>query len=181
MESTTESKENRAHEGRALYSKTEYGVNYVNVNEGSWTENDEVEAWKAADQAKEEWDSAEREKTRNRSQVGAEAYEMKEMPTEKLKAIYDETRRKVREGNRHAKLQNPTWEIAQRTQNNDSAYEDKELRFKERDEKSRRDDNRDTDWYQNVRNIEELGEQLGYTERNYKNYLVGSSHDLTLN
>jgi len=110
-------------------------------------------------------------KTRNRGQVGAEEYEMKEMPTEKLKAIYDETRRKVRESNRYAKLQNPTWEIAQRTQNNDSTYEDKELRFKERDEKSRRDDNRDTDWYQNVKNIAELGEQLGYTERHYKNVL----------
>jgi hypothetical protein len=72
-----------------VHYKTEYGVNYVNINEGSWTENEEAEAWKAADQAKVEWDSAEREKTRNRGQVGAEAYEMKEMPTEKLKAIYD--------------------------------------------------------------------------------------------
>ena len=156
---------------KEVHYKTEYGVNYVNVNEDSWTENEEAEAWKAADQAKEEWDSAEREKTRNRGQVGADEYEIKEMPTEKHKAIYDETRRKVREANRYAKLQNPTWEIAQRTQNNDSTYEDKELRFKERDEKSRRDDNRDTDWYQNVRNIAELGEQLGYTERHYKNVL----------
>ncbi len=50
-------------------------------------------------------------------------------------------------------------------------FEDKELRLKERDEKSRRDDNRDTDWYQNVRNVAELGEQLGYTEKHHKNVL----------
>jgi hypothetical protein len=29
-------------------------------------------------------------------------------------------------------LENPTREVAQRTQNNDSAYEDKELRFRDR-------------------------------------------------
>ncbi len=106
---------------KEMHYKTEYGVNYVNVSEASWTENEEAEGWKATDQAKEEWDSAEREKTRNRGQVGAEPYEMKEIPTEKLKAIYDETRRKVREGNRQDKPENPTWEVAQRTQNNDSA------------------------------------------------------------
>jgi hypothetical protein len=33
---------------------------------------------------------------------------MKEIPTKKLKAVYDETRRKVREHNRQAKLENPT-------------------------------------------------------------------------
>jgi hypothetical protein len=103
--------------------------------------------------------------------VGEEPYEMKEMPAERLKAIYENTRRKVRESNRHAKLENPRWEVAQRTQNNDSTYEDKELRFKERDEKNKRDDNRDTDWYQNIRNIAELGEQPGYTEKHYKNVL----------
>ncbi len=154
-----------------LHFKTEYGINYVNTHEASWLDNEEAEGWKAADQAKEEWDTAEKEKNRNKGQVGEDQYEMKEIPTEKLKAVYDETRRKIREHNRQAKLENPIWKIAQRTQNNDSAYEDNELRFKERDEKSRRDDNRDTDWYQNVRNVAELGEQLGYTEKHYKNVL----------
>jgi hypothetical protein len=93
------------------------------------------------------------------------------MQAERMKSIYESTRRRVRESNRHAKLENPTSEVAQRTQNNDSTYEDKELRFKERDEKNRKDDNRDTDWYQNIRNIAELGEQLGYTEKHYKNVL----------
>jgi hypothetical protein len=49
------------------------------------------------------------------------------------------------------------WEILQRTQNNNSAYEDKELRFKERDDKNKRDDHGETDWYQNIQNIAELG------------------------
>jgi hypothetical protein len=156
---------------KEIHFKCEYSINYVNTNEASWLDNKEAEGWKAADQARDEWDSAEREKNRNRAQVGEEPYEMKEMPAERLKAIYENTRRKVRENNRHAKLENPTWEVAQRTQNNDSTYEDKELIFKERDEKNRRDDNRDTDWYQNIRNIAELGEQLGYTEKHYKNVL----------
>jgi hypothetical protein len=47
-----------------VHYKNEYGVNYVNVNEASWTENEEAEGWKAADQEKEEWDSAEREKNK---------------------------------------------------------------------------------------------------------------------
>jgi len=67
--------------------RIEYGVNNVNTNEASWTENEESEGWKAADQAKEEWDSAEREKTKNRAQVGAEQYKVKEIPTEKLNAM----------------------------------------------------------------------------------------------
>jgi len=156
---------------KEVHFKCEYSINYVNTNEASWLDNEEAEGWKAADQAKDEWDAGEREKNRNRGQVEEEPYEMKEMPAERLKAIYENTRRKVRESNRHAKLENPRWEVAQRTQNNDSTYEDKELRFKERDEKNKRDDNRDTDWYQNIRNIAELGESLGYTEKHYKNVL----------
>jgi hypothetical protein len=142
MERVAESKEKGTHERCTLQN----GIwrKLRNTHEGLWLDNEEAEGWKAADQAKEEWDAAEKEKNRNRGQVGEEQYEIKEIPTEKLKAVYDETTRKVREHNRQAKLENPIWEIAQRTQNNDSAYEDKELRFKERDEKSRRDDNRDT-------------------------------------
>jgi hypothetical protein len=156
---------------KEVHFKCEYSINYINTNEASWLDNEEAEGWKAADQAKDEWDAAERERNRNRAHAGDEPYEMKEMPAEKLKAIYENTRRKVRENNRQAKLENPRWEVAQRTQNNDSTYEDKELRFKERDEKNKRDDNRDTDWYQNIRNIAELGETLGYTEKHYKNVL----------
>jgi hypothetical protein len=85
---------------------------------------------------------------------------MKEMSHEKAKKCYEETKRKVREKNRLAKLENPTWEIAHRTLNNDSVYEDKELRLKERHEKNKRDGNRGTDWYQNVENIADLGVQL---------------------
>ncbi len=90
-----------------VHFKTEYGVNYVNTHEALWLDNEEAEGWKAADQAKEEWDAAEKEKNRNRGQVGEEQYEIKEIPTEKLKAVYDETRRKVKEHNRQAKLENP--------------------------------------------------------------------------
>ena len=62
-------------------------------------------------------------------------------------------KRRLRKYNREARLTQPKWVVADRTQNNDAQYEDKELRFKERDERNRKDDIRDTDWVQNIKNI----------------------------
>ncbi len=68
---------------KEVHFKCEYSINYVNTNEASWLDNEEAEGWKAADQAKDKWDAGEREKNRNRGQVGEEPYEMKEMPAER--------------------------------------------------------------------------------------------------
>jgi hypothetical protein len=108
--------------------------------------------------------------SRNRG-AGAEPYKELEMPVEEQKKLYEETKRKIRAHNRKARLENPVWKIVQRTQNNDSAYEDKELRFKEKDEKNKRDENRDTDRYQNIQNIANRGSQLGYTDKQYKHVM----------
>ena len=92
------------------------------------------------------------------------------MTKDDLTRIFDETKREIRFGNRKAMRHSPVWEVAARTQNNDSTYEDKELRFKDREDKSRKEEHRETDWYQNIQNISELGGQLGYTERYSKTY-----------
>jgi hypothetical protein len=58
--------------------------------------------------------------------------------------ILEETKREIRQKNRKAQKHNPVWEITARTQNNDSTYEDKELRFKDREDKNKKDENRFT-------------------------------------
>ncbi len=85
--------------------------------------------------------------------------------------MYEEVKRKVRTQNRNARLENPEWEVVKRTQNNYSAYKEKELCFREKDEKNRRDKNRDTEWYHNLQNIANLGLHQGYTNKQYKHVL----------
>ena len=149
-----------------MHFKVEYGVNYINTNAKSYTQKEEEEAWKEVDKRKEEWDAREEARAAEN-----ETYEAKEMSLDEQRRILEGVKRRIRIENRKARVEPATWEIVQRTQNNDSAYEDKELRFKEKDERFKREETRDTDWYQNIQNIAELGAQLGYTEKHYKNVL----------
>jgi hypothetical protein len=153
-----------------VHYKTEYGVNYVNGIRKSWIVNEDAEAWKAVDAARDDYDR--KEDRRLDSLREGEEKTRKEISNDDLITIFDETKRRVRKKNREARLVQPKWVIAERTQNNDAQYEDKELRFRERDEKNRKDDSRDTDWVQNIKNIAKLGEQLGYTEKHYKSVLA---------
>ena len=153
-----------------VHFKVEYSVNYANINVDSWTVNEEAEAWRTVDNERDKFDIEEKERQKAAA-AASQSYERKQISKEDIAKLYDEAKRHYRRENRVARENQPEWEILQRTQNNDSAYEDKELRFKERDDKNRRDDHGETDWYQNIQNIAELGTQLGYTERHYKNVL----------
>jgi hypothetical protein len=166
---TEELRSNGIEPVKDVHFKTEHSVNYVNTAKKSWTVNEDAEAWKAVDAARDEFDR--KEERRLDSLKEGEEKVKREMSRDDLAILFDETKRKARKKNREAKLVQPKWIIAERTQNNDAQYEDKELRFKERGEKSSKDDIRDTDWFQNVMNIAQLGERLGYTERHYKNVL----------
>jgi hypothetical protein len=166
---TEELRSNGIEPVKDVHFKTEHGINYVNVARKSWTVNEDAEAWKAVDVARDEFDRKE-ERRLNSLREGEEKVR-REISRDDLAILFDETKRKVRKRNRDAKLVQPKWLVAERTQNNDAQFEDKELRFKERNEKSSKDDIRDTDWFQNIMNIAKLGEQLGYTERHYKNVL----------
>ena len=154
-----------------IHYKIEYGVNYANGNQESWTLNEEAEAWKAADSYKENFEKEEDRRQTAQALEGQDRPERKILTREEITLVYDETKRQTRINNRQARLRPPRWEILARSQNNDSSYEDKELRFKEKDEKFKKDDTRDTDWVKNIGNIKRLGEQLGYTERHYKTVL----------
>jgi hypothetical protein len=151
---------------KEIHYKIKYGMNFINTNAKSWTLKEDNEARKEVDKIKEEWDAKERERRAANKQ-----YEPKEMALEEQRRILEGVKRKKGIANREARVEPETWEIVQRTQNNDSAYEDKELRFEEKDDQFKRDENRDIDWYQNVKNIAELGAQLGFTEKHYKHIL----------
>jgi hypothetical protein len=152
-----------------VHFKTENNINYINLNKRSWTVNVEAEAWKAVDDAKDDFER--KEDRRLDALKEGEEKTRKTISNDDLAFVFEETKRRLRKYNREARLTQPKWVVAERTQNNDAQYEDKELRFKERDERNRKDDIRDTDWVQNIKNIAKLGEQLGYTEKHYKNVL----------
>jgi len=172
-----ELKRSEVHPTKDNHFKSEYGVNYINTCKESWTRKEDEAGWTAVDTAKENWerdqDNKKRDHDRKQPVEGAERaeYERKVMTKDDLTRIFDETKREIRLGNRKAMRHSPIWEVAARTQNNDSTYEDKELRFKDREDKSKKEEHRETDWYQNIQNISELGGQLGYTERHFKNVL----------
>jgi hypothetical protein len=145
-----------------IHFKTENCITYINIAKKSWTVNIETEAWKAVDDARDDFER--KEDRRLDALREGEEKTRKTMSNDDLAIVFEETKRRLRKYNREAKLVQPKWIVAERTQNNDAQYKDKELRFKERDKRNRKDDIRDTDWVQNIKNIAKLGEQLGYTE-----------------
>ena len=136
--------------------KTEHGVNYGNTNERSWLVKEEDTAWKEVDIWRD-----------NKVAAGREA----DCTEGNLGRIFADARRQARLANRGARAVEPTWVVLARTQPNDCSYEDRELRFKETDRRDKSQEWRDTDWNQNLANIKNLGEQLGYTEQHYKHVL----------
>jgi hypothetical protein len=48
----------------------------------------------------------------------------REINSDNLAILFDETKRKVRKKNRDAKLVQPKWLVAERTQNNDAQFKD---------------------------------------------------------
>ncbi len=128
-----------------IHFKTENGINYVNGAKKSWTVNVETEAWKAEDDARDDFER--KEDRRLDALREGEEKTRKVISNDDLAIVFEETNRRLRKYNREAKLIQPKWVLAERTQNNDAQYEDKELRFKERDERNRKDDIRDTTGY----------------------------------
>jgi hypothetical protein len=114
-----------------IHFKTENRINYINIAKKSWTVNIEAEAWKAVDDARDDFER--KEDRRLDALREGEEKTRKTMSNDDLAIVFEETKRRLRKYNREAKLVQPKWIVAERTQNNDAQYEDKELRFKERD------------------------------------------------
>jgi hypothetical protein len=77
---------------KQVHFNMEYGVNYVNTNASSWTENEDSETWRVVDRARKEWDARELGKSRKQG-AGAEPYEPNKMPTEDQRRMYEEVKK----------------------------------------------------------------------------------------
>ena len=164
-----------------IHYRTEFGVSYANYNTDSYTKDPDVEALAAVEALIRDHDEreTEREKDYNRTDPNYDEndpkartkYIRRELSQKDLDDRHATHKSNTFKDNIIAKLQNPEWVVLKRTQANDTMYEDKELRFKETDSKIKKDENRETDWAQNIQNISDLGRQLGYTEKHYKNVL----------
>jgi len=171
---------------KEVHYRTEYGVSYANVKTASYTADADAEGYiQVAYLLQSYEDTEERRRQEYKETNPGQVYLKRPQPGQEVqdKEFNDAKAATIRK-NLISRFRNPEWVILQRAQTNDTVYEDKELRFRDTEGKSRKDDNRETDWTQNIINIAQLGVKLGYTETHYKcvlsRFISWFSPELTL-
>ena len=138
---------------QGIHWKVEYGVHYFNVDENSHPRNEEFEGRKKLF----EW------------------YDRKAKMTEEELAAADregkdddevfEAKKKAYEWNMYARRIPPTWRKCKRIQLGDTRAEDTAIRFVRRPNKG---DEGLVDWYKTIKELQKVGDNLGYSVEHYK-------------
>jgi hypothetical protein len=138
---------------QGIHWKVEYGVHYFNTDENSHPMNEQFEGRKKLF----EW------------------YDKKATMTEEQIAEVDragkddeevfEAKKKAYEWNKDARRVPPAWRKCKRIQLGDTRAEDTAIRFVRRPNKG---DEGQVDWYKTIKELQKVGDNLGYTIAHYK-------------
>ncbi len=138
---------------QGIHWKVEYGVHYFNTEQNSHPMNEEYEGRKRLFEWYDKKATLSEQQLREADAAGRDDDEV------------FEAKKKAYEWNREAKKVPPVWAICKRMQLGDTRAEDTAIRFIRRPNKG---DEGIVDWYKTLKELQKVGDSLGYTINHYK-------------
>ena len=138
---------------QGIHWKVEYGIHYFNTEENSHPRNEEFEGRRKLF----EW--YDKKATMTDEELAAA-----EAAGKDDEEVF-EAKKKAYEWNRDARRVPPIWSKCKRIQLGDTRAEDTAIRFVRRPSKG---DEGLVDWYKTIKELQKVGENLGYTVNHYK-------------